>query len=30
MGGTHVNGFRLGLTEAIREFCGIRNLLPRH
>jgi topoisomerase-4 subunit B len=29
MGGTHVNGFRLGLTEAIREFCEFRNLLPR-
>ncbi len=28
-GGTHVNGLRMGLTEAIREFCEIRNLLPR-
>ena len=28
-GGTHVNGFRAGLTEAMREFCEIRNLLPR-
>ncbi|HEY5610434.1 MAG TPA: DNA topoisomerase IV subunit B, partial [Thermoanaerobaculia bacterium] len=28
-GGTHVNGFRNGLTEAIREFCEFRNLLPR-
>ena len=28
-GGTHVNGLRAGLTEAIREFCEIRNLLPR-
>jgi topoisomerase-4 subunit B len=28
-GGTHVNGLRLGLTEAIREFCEFRNLLPR-
>lgn len=28
-GGTHVNGLRGGLTEAIREFCEIRNLLPR-
>ena len=28
-GGTHVNGFRTGLTEAIREFCEYRNLLPR-
>ena len=28
-GGTHVNGFRTGLTEAMREFCEFRNLLPR-
>jgi topoisomerase-4 subunit B len=28
-GGTHVNGFRLGLTEAVREFCEFRNVLPR-
>ncbi len=28
-GGTHVNGLRTGLTEAIREFCEIRSLLPR-
>jgi len=28
-GGTHVNGFRSGLTEAIREFCEFRSLLPR-
>ena len=28
-GGTHVNGFRTGLLEALREFCEIRNLLPR-
>ena len=28
-GGTHVNGFRLGLTEAIREFCEFRSLIPR-
>jgi topoisomerase-4 subunit B len=27
--GTHVNGFRSGLTEALREFCEFRNLLPR-
>ena len=26
--GTHVNGFRTGLTEALREFCEFRNLLP--
>ena len=29
LGGTHVNGFRAGLTEALREFCDFRNLLPR-
>ena len=28
-GGTHVNGFRTGITEAVREFCELRNLLPR-
>ena len=28
-GGTHVNGLRMGLTDAIREFCEFRNLLPR-
>ncbi|AFL76162.1 DNA topoisomerase IV subunit B [Thiocystis violascens] len=28
-GGTHVNGLRSGLTEAVREFCEFRNLLPR-
>ncbi|MDT8398658.1 MAG: DNA topoisomerase IV subunit B [Pseudomonadales bacterium] len=28
-GGTHVNGFRTGLLEAVREFCEFRNLLPR-
>lgn len=28
-GGTHVNGMRSGLTDAIREFCDFRNLLPR-
>jgi topoisomerase-4 subunit B len=27
--GTHVNGFRTGLAEALREFCEFRNLLPR-
>ena len=27
--GTHVNGLRTGLTEALREFCDFRNLLPR-
>lgn len=28
-GGTHVNGFRTGLIEAIKEFCEFRNLIPR-
>jgi len=28
-GGTHVNGFRSGLLEALREFCEYRSLLPR-
>lgn len=28
-GGTHVNGLRTGLLEALREYCEFRNLLPR-
>jgi topoisomerase IV subunit B len=28
-GGTHVNGLRSGLMEALREFCEFRGLLPR-
>lgn len=28
-GGTHVSGFRSGLTDAIREFCEFRDLLPK-
>jgi topoisomerase IV subunit B len=28
-GGTHVNGFRSGLFDALSEFCDLRNLLPR-
>ena len=28
-GGTHVNGLRSGLLEALREFCELRSLLPR-
>ncbi|CAI8256939.1 DNA topoisomerase IV subunit B [Porticoccaceae bacterium] len=28
-GGTHVNGMRSGLLDAMREFCEFRNLLPR-
>ncbi len=29
MGGTHVNGFRSGLLESVRDFCKYRNLLPK-
>ncbi len=29
LGGTHVNGLRTGLTEALKEFCEFRDLLPR-
>lgn len=29
-GGTHVNGLRQGLLDAIREFCELRNLLPKN
>lgn len=28
-GGTHVNGLRTGVTDALREFCEFRSLLPR-
>jgi len=28
-GGTHVNGLRAGTTDAVREFCEFRNLIPR-
>lgn len=28
-GGTHVNGLRSGLLDALREFCEFRSLLPR-
>ncbi len=28
-GGTHVNGLRVGATDAVREFCEFRNLVPR-
>ncbi len=28
-GGTHVNGLRTGLLDAMRDFCEFRNLLPR-
>jgi topoisomerase-4 subunit B len=29
LAGTHVNGFRSGITDAIREFCDFQDLLPR-
>ncbi len=29
LGGTHVNGFRTGLTDAMREFCEFHKLLPK-
>ena len=28
-GGTHVNGLRTGLLDAMREYCEFRNLIPR-
>ena len=28
-GGTHINGMRSGILEAVREFCELRSLLPR-
>ncbi len=28
-GGTHVNGLRAGTSDAVREFCEFRNLVPR-
>ena len=28
-GGTHVNGLRQGATDAVREYCEFRNLIPR-
>lgn len=28
-GGTHANGLRQGLLDAMRDFCEFRNLLPR-
>jgi topoisomerase IV subunit B len=30
LGGTHVNGLRSGLTEALKEFCEFRSLLPKN
>ena len=28
-GGTHVNGLRSGLNDALKEFCEFRDLIPR-
>ncbi|MGH8227996.1 MAG: DNA topoisomerase IV subunit B [Steroidobacteraceae bacterium] len=28
-GGTHVNGLRAGVAQALREFCEFRSLVPR-
>lgn len=28
-GGTHVNGLRTGMADAVREFCEFRSLTPR-
>ncbi len=28
-GGSHLNGFKSGLLEAMKEFCEIRSLLPK-
>jgi topoisomerase-4 subunit B len=28
-GGTHVNGLRTGLLDAMRDYCEFRNLIPR-
>ncbi len=28
-GGAHVSGFRGGLTDAVREFCEFRDLIPK-
>jgi topoisomerase-4 subunit B len=29
LGGTHVNGLRSGLTDALKEFCDFRKLTPK-
>ena len=29
LGGTHVNGFRSGLLESLKEFCKFRNIIPK-
>lgn len=29
LGGTHVNGFRSGILDSVREFCKFRNIMPK-
>jgi topoisomerase-4 subunit B len=29
LGGTHVSGLRTGVSDAVREFCEVRGLVPR-
>lgn len=29
LGGTHVNGLRAGILEAVREYCDLHSILPR-
>ncbi|MDA9078576.1 DNA topoisomerase IV subunit B [Gammaproteobacteria bacterium] len=28
-GGSHLNGFKAGLLDAVKEFCDFRNLIPK-
>ena len=28
-GGSHINGFKAGLLESVKEFCEFRNLIPK-
>ena len=28
-GGSHMNGFKAGLLESVKEFCEFRNLIPK-
>jgi topoisomerase-4 subunit B len=29
LGGTHINGLRTGLLYALKEFCDLRNIIPK-
>jgi topoisomerase-4 subunit B len=29
LGGSHLNGFKAGLLESVKEFCEFRNLIPK-